>query len=400
MSPALTSALRIVLVTDQYPPMVGGVPTVTRALAAGLAARGHAVTVLAPSGTWHGGAGAEGRAGVCYLGSVPWPPYKGMRIARASAAAVRALIAASAPDVIHTHSPLVLGVLARMAAVRLKIPVIYTNHYLPANVLPAMRRRPAAFDAFFYSYIVRFSNRCNQVTAPTATALGLLREQGLRSPSRIISNGVDSLTYLPGPPGPPENRLRDRYGLRDDVPLILSVGRLSGEKRVDVLIDAAARLTQPAQLVLAGSGPQEAQLRARARKLGISGAVRFIGFVPDTDLPGLHRLAQVFAIASEAELQSLTTMNAMASRLPVVAADAFALGELVIHGRNGFLFRPGRANEAAAHLSALIADPALRDRMAAQSLQIIASHDWQRSLSDWEQLYAALAAGRGHEGES
>ena len=87
MSPALTSALRIVLVTDQYPPMVGGVPTVTRALAAGLAARGHAVTVLAPSGTWHGGAGAEGRAGVCYLGSVPWPPYKGMRIARASAAA-------------------------------------------------------------------------------------------------------------------------------------------------------------------------------------------------------------------------------------------------------------------------------------------------------------------------
>ena len=85
MSPALTSALRIVLVTDQYPPMVGGVPTVTRALAAGLAARGHAVTVLAPSGTWRSGTGTEDRAGVCYLSSVPWPPCEGMRIARASA---------------------------------------------------------------------------------------------------------------------------------------------------------------------------------------------------------------------------------------------------------------------------------------------------------------------------
>ena len=381
--------MRIMVVTDQYAPMVGGVPTVARALSLGLARRGHAVALLAPSPGWRGRLDADEQVTVHYQGSVPWPWYEGMRLACVPGTAARRLITAFAPDVIHIHSPVTLGVVAQAVARQLRIPVVYTNHYLPINVRPSLQRRPRVFDALFYSYVVGFANRCSHVTAPTATALRLLRDQGLQVPLRVISNGVDLRRYSPGPA---DERTRDRYRLPRGRPLILSVGRLSREKRVDVLLDAAARFTQDARVAIVGTGPDEAGLRARAGRLGLAGRVRFLGFVPGPDLAGLYRLADVFAIASQAELQSLTTMEAMASGLPVVATDSYALGELVCHGRSGFVASPGRGDEMAAYLDMLVSDPGLRARMAAEGLRIIGGHERHRWLAEWESLHGLLAA--------
>jgi glycosyltransferase involved in cell wall biosynthesis len=387
--------MRILIVTDQYFPMVGGVPAVTRTLAAGMAQRGHAVTVLAPSTGRRSGADTDGLAKVGYLGSFPWPGYPGMRIALMPIRALRDHIAAASPDVVHVHSPLMLGVLARRHADRSSVPVIYTNHYLPSNVAGTAGEGSRAFQASFYSWIIGFANRCDYVTAPSATALALLRARGLRVPCQVVSNGVDLHTFRPGPAEP---SLRVRYGIRDDRPVILSVGRLSGEKHHDILLNAAQRFTQPAQVVIAGAGPQAGLLARRARRLGVAGVVTFLGHVPDGDLPGLYRLADVFAIASEAELQSLATMEAMASGLPVVAADAYALRELVSHRSNGFLFAGGNGAEMARYVDLLAAEPGLRRRMGAQSLRMISRHARNITLTEWETVYALTAGtyvGRG-----
>jgi glycosyltransferase involved in cell wall biosynthesis len=381
--------LRILVVTDQYEPMVGGVPRVTSELARGLAERGHAVKLVVPSPGWRGRLATTEQVSVTYRGSLRWPWYEGMRLACLPAGSARKLIASFAPDVAHIHSPATLGVMARIGAGRQRVPVVYTNHYLPANVHPSTAPRSQVVDALFYRHVVGFSNRCAYVTAPTAPALGLLRERGLRVPSAVLSNGVDLGTYSPGPA---DDRIRDRYGLAAGRPLILSVGRLSPEKRTDVLLDAAARLEPGAQVAIAGAGPDEARLRARAQRLGVAGTVRFLGFVPGSDLPGLYRLADVFAIASEAELQSLTTMEAMATGLPVVGVDACALGQLVRHGHNGFLARPGQAAEVAAYLNLLCSDRSLRARMSAAGLRIISGHERHRWLAEWESLYRMLAS--------
>jgi phosphatidylinositol alpha 1,6-mannosyltransferase len=407
--------LRVMIVTDQYEPMVGGVPTVTRDLAAGLSERGHAVAVVAPSPTRHGGDPRPGPAGgvaVDLRGSVPWPWYEGQRLGLLSGPRARELMAGFAPDVVHVHSPLTLGAAARSAARRRQVPVVYTNHYLPLNVWPAAARGPAgpgpgqpgagragsvqrARDAAFYACVAGFANRCDHVTAPTATALRLLRDHGLRAPSQAVSNGVDLQRFSPGPR---DAALRSRHGLPPDRPVVLAVGRLSPEKRADVLIAATARLTAAGDaaggvplLVLAGAGPEESRLRSLAGHYGVAEHVRFLGFVPDTDLPGLYRLADVFAIASQAELQSLATMAAMASGLPVVAADAGALGELVHAGENGFLARPGQPAGFADCLALLCRDATLRARMSKASARIIGEHDRHRVLARWESIYRALA---------
>jgi glycosyltransferase involved in cell wall biosynthesis len=325
------------------------------------------------------------------------------------------LITAFGPDVVHLHSPLTLGVAARRAARRRGVPAVYTNHYLPLNVWPAAAARPApgtvarVRDAGFYAYITGFANGCDLVTAPTVTALRLLRGHGLRAPSQAVSNGVDLGRFSPGPA---DEALRSAYQVPPGRPVILSVGRLSPEKRVDVLIAAAARLGSAVNhgagnpgagnpgagdrgplLVLAGTGPDERRLRSLARHYGIADRVRFTGFVPDGDLPGLYRLADVFAIASQAELQSLVTMAAMASGLPVVAVDAGALAELVHAGENGFLARPGNAAEVAGYLDLICRDAGLRARMSEAAARVIAGHDRSRLLVRWESIYRGLAGG-------
>jgi 1,2-diacylglycerol 3-alpha-glucosyltransferase len=383
--------MRVMVVTDQYEPMVGGVTAVTRGLARGLAGRGHTVAVVAPSPCVRGSRRAEGSLSITLRGSVRWPWYEGMRIGCLSPAAAAALIASFAPDVAHIHSPVTLGVMTRIAACRQRVPVVYTNHFLLANVRGSAPGPPGFLDALFYRYVVGFSNRCSHVTAPTATALGLLRGHGLRVPSDVVSNGVDLRRYSPGPA---DDRLRRRYGLAAGRPLVLSVGRLSQEKRLGVLLDAAARTDPGVQFAIAGAGPDEARLRTRARALGVTARVRFLGFVPEADLPGLYRLADVFAIASEAELQSLATMEAMATGLPVVAVNAGALGELVRDGENGFLAGPGDATGIAARLDRLCGEPAMRRAMSAASARIAAAHDRDRCLTAWESLYRALRPAR------
>jgi glycosyltransferase involved in cell wall biosynthesis len=398
--------LRVLIVTDQYEPMVGGVPTVTRDLAAGLSGRGHAVAVVAPSATrqGHRAGGVPGEVAVDFRGSVPWPWYAGQRLGVLPSAQAGELISAFEPDVVHLHSPLTLGAAARPAARRRHVPVVYTNHYLPLNVWPAAARSgkaadaargPAsrARDAAFYAYVTGFANRCDLVTAPTATALRLLRDHGLRAPSQAVSNGVDLDRFSPGPP---DEALRSKYALPAGRPLVLSVGRLSPEKRADVLIAAVARLPsgddEGPVLVIAGTGPDLGRLRSLARHYGVADRVLFAGFVADDDLPGLYRLADVFAIASQAELQSLVTLAAMASGLPVVAVDAGALAELVHTGENGFLARPGHARKIADSLDLLCRDADLRTRMSKASSRIIAGHDGHRLLTRWESIYRALAS--------
>jgi glycosyltransferase involved in cell wall biosynthesis len=394
MSVTRQATMRVLVVTDQYAPMVGGVPNVTQTLAHGLAGRGHAVTLLVPDpGT--SSQAAAGRAdghqvSLACSRSVRWPWYDGMRLAFLSLSAARRLISELAPDVVHIHSPLTLGRMAGLAARQLSIPVVYTNHYLPENVRPGSTRRSPLFDAAFYAYLVQFANKCAHVTAPTLTALQLLRAQGLRAPAQVISNGIDLRTYCPGPP---DSVVRDRYGLRTDRPVILYVGRLSQEKGVDVLLAAVARLTADAQVAIAGRGPESGRLAATADRLGLSDRVRFLGFVPDADLPAIYRLADVFAIPSRAELQSLATMEAMATGLPVVASDAYSLRELVSHEKTGLLITPGRADELAASLDTLLGAPGVRARMAQESLRAVSRHEQSRTWIQWESLYRQLAVG-------
>jgi phosphatidylinositol alpha 1,6-mannosyltransferase len=382
--------MRIMIVTDQYPPMVGGVPTVTHDLAADFAARGHQVWVVAPSYGQRDVRQLDQGVRVYRFSSFEWPTYKDLRIPFLPFMPFRNLIKKSDPDIIHIHSPIVLGNIAQILAGGLRKPVIATNHYLPINVGRSLSSDPLLgkpFSEITYSYLVYFCNRCEYVTAPTKTALNLLYEHGLHAPARAISNGIDLKKFSPGARDPDILR---RFHLPTDRPIILHVNRLYEEKRINVLLDAVPLLRNQAHVALTSTGPMEAELRAQVERLGIADRVSFLGFVNDDDLLELRRSSDLFAIPSEADLQSLATMEAMACGLPVVAANSYALPELARHEKNGFLFQPGNSEEMAHYLDLLLEDEQLRMRMGAESLIIIAKHDRRYVLDEWEELYRRL----------
>src|SRR3989440_2600526 len=278
-----------------------------------------------------------------------------------------------------------------MLAGGLRKPVIATNHYLPINMSRSLSTDPffsKPFSNISYTYLVSFCNRCEYVTAPTATGLNLLYDHGLRAPAGVISNGVDLKKFTPGERS---EQVLQRLNLPLDRPIVLHVNRLYNEKRIDVLLDAAAKMKSNAHIALAGAGPLEAELREQAERLHLADRVSFLGYVRDADLLALRRSSEVFVIPAEADLQSLATMEAMACGLPVIAANSYALPELAHHGENGYVFQPGNSDELASYLDKLLGNAPLRAQMSQKSLAIIARHDRIQVLNQWESLYRRIS---------
>jgi glycosyltransferase involved in cell wall biosynthesis len=371
---------------DTFPPDVNGAANFASRLAAGLVERGHEVHVEAPAFNRKHGDFQEEHDGATFavhrIYSWRWYPHDWLRFVlpwRSQAHAAR-LLDAIKPDVVHIQSHIVVGRgLARQAAKR-GIRIIATNHFMPENMiehtlLPKFLRRKAIQIA--WNDASKTFAFCEAVTSPSRKAADFLEEEtGLRG-VHAISCGVDASLYTPSLAKRTENR-------------VVFVGRVTGEKHLDVLLKAIAAL-DPAldtKLDIVGGGDLMNQLKQLAKDLGIADRVNFLGYVTDEELRATLTRASVFAMPSIAELQSIATMEAMASALPVVAANAMALPHLVHDGENGYLFEPGSVSDLAAKLTDVLR---ARDdefkRMQKSSLKYIEAHDIQRTVSIFESLY-------------
>lgn len=375
------TGLRILIGADTFPPDVNGAARFAERLAGGLAGRGHDVHVVAPSPTGPSGITSAGGVTVHRLRSRRWPLHTGFRVCppwHALPAAADVLRAVD-PDVVHVQSHFSVGRGLAVAAEQTRRPLVATNHFMPENLfhhsaIPAALHRPAAW--VLWRDLSRVYRRADVVTAPTPRAVALLASAA-RVPAVPVSCGIDHTAYRAGPDG--------------DVPTVLFVGRLDPEKRVDELIRAFAALRPAARLEIVGEGSRLGEWTALARRLDVPATFR--GFVTEDELRAAYARAAVFAMPGVAELQSLATLEAMASGTPVVAADAMALPHLVRPGRNGFLFPPGDVGALADALTTLLGDAVLRRRMGAASREIAAGHAVEATLAAFEGIYTRLAGG-------
>lgn len=384
--------MRIMIASETYPPSVNGAAVFTRRLAAGLAGRGHAVAVVAPSPSGHPCTEREGEGVRLFrVRSVP-TTYPGQRCGVLAARGARALLRTFRPDVLHIQNHFVIGRVLVRAAQALAIPTVGTNHFMAENMLP---HTPGVHWSGWWGRMVhrelwrqfvRLYGRLDAVTVPSRAAAALARRQGLGGPMHVISNGIDIARFHPP--------LGEDEPLRGEsrTPIILYVGRLDPEKGVDTLIRAMPRVLSrlPARLVLCGRGVHAAALRALAEGSGVAGAVRFAGFVPDDDLPRAYRASAIFVMPSPVELQSIATLEAMASGLPVVAADAMALPELVRDGENGLLFPPGDPEALADRIVSLLSEPDRAAGMGRASRRVAERHRTDLTLAAFESLYQSV----------
>ena len=385
--------MKIIITTDSYYPQVNGASIFGQRLAVGLKERGHSVLVIAPGTSLRSGYCTVAGVSMFGVGSAPVFFYSGMRVAIPGELhrVTGRVMDEFRPDVVHAQGHFTVSKAVIDNARRAGVPVIGTNHFMPEN-LTHYAHVPKKFDErlqrWMWSQFREVYGDIAAVTTPTARAAGYMRTRGFGSEIKVVSNGIDLKRFRPDQD---TTTLRSKYHL-PTTPLLLYVGRLDKEKNLDLVLKALSMVSADVTLhfAVAGNGASRQSLEKLSAGLGVRERVTFLGFVPDMDLPALYSAAQCFVMAGTAELQSIATMEAMASGLPVVAADAVALPELVQTERNGFLFEPGNAAMLSELLTRVFTDPALRDRMGRESLDIIQAHAVERTMGTFEAAYQAV----------
>jgi len=285
------------------------------------------------------------------------------------------------PDAIHSQSHLSVGrVLAKSGRER-NVRLIATNHTVPENLLKYLHL-PSFLEKIVIEKLWKDTGRIlssfDQVTTPTRRAAELLEKSTGMENVLAISCGIDATMFAN--PTPTTNK-----------PFrILFLGRLDWEKHIHNLLRAVAKFPPEIEyfVEIAGNGSQKKYLIELAKELKISDRVTFLGHISEEELPLAYERATVFAMPSIAELQSIATMEAMASGRPVVAANAMALPHLVHDGDNGYLFEPDDVDDFSECLLRIAtADQKELNRLSENSIHLIQSHDIKRTLTIFEGLY-------------
>ena len=355
--------MRIAHICQSYPPMVSGAALAVRQLAGGMAVAGHDVLVLAASDRQHAYVEQTGHLQVARLHSWRNPLRNSQRFLLWQPHMLYRRLHAFRPDVIHLHEPLLLGLSGIWTAHAIGVPSIMTLHQLPwlaAAYMPNAHRLNSMMESTAWAYGRWFTHHCDALVASAEPVADLVQHHGIRRP-HVIGLGIDLENFVPRPPNPAEDQqLRRKYGLDPTLPVILHVGRIDTEKRVEQVIGAMARVLgeAKAQLLVVGNGRQLTVIKALSRRAGIGASCHFPGAVcREGDLPDLYRLAAAFVTASPIETFGYVVLEAMASGLPVVAVDAGSLPELVEHGVNGYLAAAGDEEALASHLIRLLREP-------------------------------------------
>ncbi|MEU7357089.1 MULTISPECIES: glycosyltransferase family 4 protein [Streptomyces] len=351
--------MRVVIVTESFPPDVNGVAHCALQTARHLVDRGHLPLVVAPAPAPGSGPDTDAPCPVVRIPSLPLPGYPQVRVALPSRRLAAALVA-HRPDVVHLASPFVLGVRGMAAAARLGIPSVavyqtdlagYARTYMGAGEAAAWRRIRSVHGA------------ADRTLAPSSAAQSDLEEHGIPR-VRLWPRGVDTARFRP------QHRSEAlRRELAPNGELIVGyVGRLAPEKHVELLSGVCG--LAGVRVVVVGDGPSQAHLTE-----ALPGAV-FLGRRTGDELARIFASLDLFVHTGPFETFCQTVQEAMASGVPVVAPAAGGPLDLVDHGRTGLLVPPRDAAAVQEAVRALAADPARRAAYGATARATVEGRTW------------------------
>lgn len=328
--------MKIGIFTDSYRPYTSGVVRSIELFSREYLAKGHEVYIFGPDYPLLHPPKEEG---VFRFFSVPAPSMPEFSLPIPLSLQFGPLIKKLNLDLIHVHSPFLLGNLGARAARRLKLPLVFTFHTLYDQYVHYLPFNENATRAIVQQIGRDFCNRCNLVVAPSALVASYLNNIGVVVPVIKVPTGIDLGEFENLNP----NWLKENFSVEKNKRVLLFVGRLGKEKNLSFLLKAFEIVLHrhpDTVLVLTGSGPEESSLRQEARKLGLKDKVIFTGALPRSLVVHCYASADLFVFPSVTDTQGLVIGEAKAAGLPVVAIRAFGPAEMVMHGDDGFLTDP------------------------------------------------------------
>ncbi|TGN19956.1 glycosyltransferase [Leptospira idonii] len=403
--------MRVLYFSDTFLPKTDGVAVSIKNFSELLSLRGHEFTICAP----RYGEGDFDRMGqniqVVRFRSGYLPSYPDIKVVLPSPGKIKKVIEDFQPDLIHIHTPGLLGLYAINAAERFGIPTIGTYHTLMAEQeMYVSFYRLFKLDKLFFKInkfkkkmniedldkFVKFDNfnirkkiilkicndlynRCDVVISPSHLIKKQLADYGITRPVTVVSNGMDLKRFT----GVVKS-------FDSDAPKVLHVGRISYEKNCDVVINAFKLIHEKypkATLTIIGEGPAIPSLQRQAEHLGLSGSVIFTGFVPNAELHEVYPKYDLFLTASTMETQGLVVLEAIACGLPAVGVDSFALPELIQHEKNGYIAPAFDVKQLADLSIKLLSDGKKYSEFSKNSIEIASGHEMEKCVDEMEDIY-------------
>jgi glycosyltransferase involved in cell wall biosynthesis len=352
--------MNILMMTNTYTPLAGGLERSVTSFAKAYRSRGHAVKVVAPF--FRGKPPRE--RGVIRVPAIPNVGGSPYSVLLPIPHLLSRVVKRFRPDIVHAHHPFLLGDTALRVAALEQVPFVFTHHILFEQytrcLLPL---RTSDAQRFVIDLATGFANLCDRIFAPSHSVADLLHARGVTTPIDVVPTGVDLARFMGGN----RTQLRKAAGVPPDAFVIGHLGRLAPEKNLQFLATSVVsflRQEPRAWFVVAGQGPGEAMIQQLCQDAGVGDRLRCLGDLQGHWLADAYHLMDVFAFASQSETQGLVLVEAMSAGVPVVAVDAPGVRDIVIDGDNGRLLPEENVElfaEALAWMSRMT--PAQRDAM-------------------------------------
>ncbi len=379
--------MRIALITSELFPRYGGIESYVAGLVPELA-RGHVVGLISEPGQW-----------------LPQPPPSAVQLlhtplarldsatqAAASARAVRSALAAFDPDVVHLASA---GLAVYADALPPGVARVVTVH---GNDLTKPWQRLPGGDP--HSAILAGLQACDRLVAVSRHTARLVRDLGVTIPLVLGPPACDPDRFSPASDG---SAVRSRHGIAEDVPIVLTVGRLAPRKGHLFLLESLSRVRSPLHWIAVGDGQLRYRFEAAVRRSPLAGRCTVTGRVSDAALPGYYAACSVFAAAPEqrrtggevdSEGYGVVFAEAAAAGRPVVTTPAGGVAEAVADGSTAILVRDRDVDRFAAAVDRLLADRELAGRLGGNGRRLVlAGRTWRSVADSLLDVYAGLLAG-------
>lgn len=375
--------MRVGLFTDSYFPQVSGVATSIKTLKTELEKQGHTVFIFT---TTDEAVNRYEDWDIIRIPSVPFIGFKDRRVAYAGFRDALKIASRYKLDIIHTQTEFSLGILGKMIARELNIPVVHTYHTQYEDYVHYIAKgrliRPG-----MVKYLVRaFASDLDGIICPSEIVEDLLNEYHIAIPKRVIPTGIDLAKFdRPEITETETAELRENLGITPDETMLLSLSRISHEKNIQAVIQAMPAILKEnsnVKLVIAGGGPYEEDLKKLITELGVAESVMMIGMIAPSDTALYYKAADFFISASTSETQGLTYLESIASGTPILAHSNPYLKNIISDKMFGTLFEREK-DIADAVLDAIVATPDMNPHLLEKKLYEISATNFGRKVYEY-----------------
>jgi len=324
--------MNILMMTNTYFPMVGGLEQSVYSFSEAFKSLGHEVLIVTPA---FGGAPQE-EPGVIRIPAFQKFGGTVFSVNFPISGLLERYMKKFVPDMVHSHGPFFMGDLALRLSRQHAIPLVFTYHCMFEQYVHYWPVQNEVVKRFMIKLAAGYSNLVDQVIVPSESVQDILVKRGVKAPIEVIPTGIDAQHFSKGD----GIAFRKLHQIPLDALVVGHAGRLSPEKNLGFLTNCMVGLLKGdprVHALIVGHGPSQDLIKNAFKAAGLDNRLHLTGVLRYQDLVDAYFAMDVFAFASLSETQGIVLIEAMAAGLPVVALDAPGVREVVEDYHNGRL---------------------------------------------------------------